>query len=1831
MKKYLIASIFALTIFFQPCAFATIPTQVSFSGSSIPAAFICVSQPSVVYSFMLNGSGGNGGLTITDASFHLSSSVSLTDVTSFELWKGATFGGSSMVGSVANDGSSTTFDFSSLSEAFDGSTNRTYWIKAIVAATGTDGDHIQITMSSTDFTPGINPAAPFGGSIQTIVTAAPSPSITNAVTEFCSGSNFALTSTSAETSTFAWTGPNGFTSSLQNPAGLSLVTADAGSYQLTATNGCGSNNTSFVITVDTAAPIIGASFVCGESSTALVDGSADGVWRGGTWGSSNTAVATVDGTGNVSGLGTVTVTTPVIITYTNGLCSVTATVTVIAQPAAINGPANICGGTASTVLTDATAGGTWSSSNLGAAAIGASSGLVTATAAGGATDIVYSTGCTDQHFSLNVYAKPTVNFPGNQSACDGAPTTAVSFTGTNADTYMWSYTPTSGSDIGYPTSGTGDIPSFTAIVGSASQNVATFTVTPSNSGNGCSGIPQSFTITANPIPTLNSLTSTSICESSTVPFAYTPSSSTSLTAFSWTYAAVANITAPSTSGTGSINQIMHNTDPNQVVAVFVYSLSANGCSNIQNLTVSVNPTPVLLSTVTPTSEICSGNTYNFTATSATSPVSYAWSRGFVAGVTAPSSGATASISETLATTNDNTTIVQYVFTLTATGGCTNTQALTASINPIPALSSAFSAAICNNTAFNYAPTSNTTPLSVAWSRPAIGSGFAVNGTGNISEVINNSSFSTPLVVPYTLILSSKGCNSLPQTVNLTVSPSPSVDFFAGFTVCNADIVTPPIFTGPFAGTQFNWTNLSGNNFSTGPQSGLGSIGTFTASNTVPAASISAIKVIGTIPGCLDTASTTFNITVNPTPQITLPASALYCNGDGLPLTTLTGTTAPLSTYSWTNDNTNTNILGSGGGTIPAAVLTNTASGTPITSNITITASIPFCADVQQTFAVSVNPIPTVDPTANILKCNHDLVSTITFSGSSASTTYSWSASSTADGIPAGSGTASIPSFNVTAPGATVDVNTINVMPSIAKTGGTCQAASPTPFTITVQPSASINPIAPVVKCNGDLASAISLGGSTSSLNKYVWIRTNADSTVDGFVNGTDSAGVATIPGYTAVNNGTNFIVDTIVVTATVGGCASTIDSAVFTVRINPTPMLSSTLTPIAICDSTVFTYVPQSLTPGSTFAWTRGVAQGISDTARADTGYVYEILANTTDSIKTTGYVYTTTANSCTYVQTVTATVNPRPRLDDSIITSPKHMCNDGTFTIVATSPTDTGAGPGVAFAWYRDSIAGITPARNNGSTAAITDTMHNATDTIVAVTYVYTITANGCSATKAITDTVYPTPTLKATGRHFICNNDVFRNPLASFTPNAQFSWMAGTIAGVSNTDSTDVTTVINDRILNSTNATKNVVFTVTVTANGCSNPAPQFDSVSVRPTAHLSDLRVKDTAICSDDILNYQASSDMTAADEPVKYTWHAQNNPNVSVGTATSPDSTGSIVSSISSHYSHHINAVKFVYTLFINANDSGKYCSSEDSITVDVKPHAQKPRIVTPEQTTYCNGLMYQNFSSSDTDNTLLRSNWAINDGDSIFLQDSVYGTHCLVNFNDTGNATLSYTVWVTDSAGTKYQCPSSDAVTLNVTKNTSPIELDSVYAFSDDSTLFCNNNTLKTFEWGYDRKDSLTPHPLIDKNNNPEINQDCEFDHVTNGDKINFISLRDADKYYFWVKTRLHLGNDTTVTYVQKNYYWGTFSHRNKQGIIPSSTTMLTYPNPAQNSISFELSDQATENTMVRIYDVFGKEVRTAVFISNKVTVAIDDLPQGNFYAVCTRNGIKLAFASFIKL
>ncbi|MES2691692.1 MAG: T9SS type A sorting domain-containing protein, partial [Bacteroidota bacterium] len=75
----------------------------------------------------------------------------------------------------------------------------------------------------------------------------------------CSGQSLSLTASAIAGATYAWSGPNGFTSTTQNPTRTSLTTLDAGSYSVIATvSGCASlsANTSVVITNATPTPVV---------------------------------------------------------------------------------------------------------------------------------------------------------------------------------------------------------------------------------------------------------------------------------------------------------------------------------------------------------------------------------------------------------------------------------------------------------------------------------------------------------------------------------------------------------------------------------------------------------------------------------------------------------------------------------------------------------------------------------------------------------------------------------------------------------------------------------------------------------------------------------------------------------------------------------------------------------------------------------------------------------------------------------------------------------------------------------------------------------------------------------------------------------------------------------------------------------------------------------------------------------------------------------------------------------------------------------------------------------------------------------------------------------------------------------------------------------------------------------------------------------------------------------------------------------------------------------------------------------------------------------------
>ncbi len=154
-------------------------------------------------------------------------------------------------------------------------------------------------------------------------------------------------------------------------------------------------------------PIAGVTSICTGTNSALTDATG-----GGTWSSSNPAVATI---GSASGIVTGVTVGSTIITYTNTStgCFNTTTVNVLG----ISGPDHVCSGNTIT-LTATTTGGLWSSSDTVIATVGAVSGTVTGMAMG-IVHITYTigSGCTA---SWAVTVNPHAPIVGRDSVCVGS-------------------------------------------------------------------------------------------------------------------------------------------------------------------------------------------------------------------------------------------------------------------------------------------------------------------------------------------------------------------------------------------------------------------------------------------------------------------------------------------------------------------------------------------------------------------------------------------------------------------------------------------------------------------------------------------------------------------------------------------------------------------------------------------------------------------------------------------------------------------------------------------------------------------------------------------------------------------------------------------------------------------------------------------------------------------------------------------------------------------------------------------------------------------------------------------------------------------------------------------------------------------------------------------------------------------------------------------------------------------------------------------------------------------------------------------------------------------
>ena len=206
-------------------------------------------------------------------------------------------------------------------------------------------------------------------------------------------------------------------------------------------------------------------------------------------------------------------------------------------------------------------------------------------------------------------------------------------------------------------------------------------------------------VTVNPSPTLSSsLAPTGICSGSV--FSYNPTSNTAGTTFNWSRAAIAGISQPANSGTGNPNEQLDNTTAFAIAVTYVYTLAANGCTNVQNVVVMVTPAPDLTSSNFPPS-VCSNTLFSYSPTSSIAGTTFGWTRAAVAGISNPAASGTGNPNETLINTMTYPISVVYVYTLTANGCSGPPENVTVVVLDIPVVTaSASSNTICAGTSIN---------------------------------------------------------------------------------------------------------------------------------------------------------------------------------------------------------------------------------------------------------------------------------------------------------------------------------------------------------------------------------------------------------------------------------------------------------------------------------------------------------------------------------------------------------------------------------------------------------------------------------------------------------------------------------------------------------------------------------------------------------------------------------------------------------------------------------------------------------------------------------------------------------------------------------------------------------------------------------------------------------------------------------------------------------------------------------------------------------------------------------------------------------------------------
>ncbi len=528
-------------------------------------------------------------------------------------------------------------------------------------------------------------------------------------------------------------------------------------------------------------------------------------------------------------------------------------------------------------------------------------------------------------------------------------------------------------------------------------------------------------------------------------------------------------------------------------------------------------------------------------------------------------------------------------------------------------------------------------------------------------------------------------------------------------------------------------------------------------------------------------------------------------------------------------------------------------------------------------------------------------------------------------------------------------------------------------------------------------------------------------------------------------------------------------------------------------------------------------------------------------------------------------------------------ICESSGLSNVDSRLAVNDADMGQPFTWT------VTTAPDNGSVSGLpySTTTTGGTITPAGVGYMPdagffgfdTLIVQGTDGVTTIVDTlvitVKPLPTLNsATTLPSICSGALLSYVPTSPVAGTTFNWTRNFVGGISNPSATG-TDNPNEVLNNITYYNVTVNYVYSMVADGCSNM--QTVSVVVKPKPALNSPLT--ASVCNGQIFNYP----LTSATPGTTFTWSRD-----PVGGIT--PSTGSGTGNISEALTNSTGSpVNVYYEVGLNANS----CTSVQTVTVTVAPPVIGTPISTkPATPTLCEGTMYQTFGAANPAAPGINYTWSVTNGTI-----DAYGAgnqYIIVSFANPGTSVVTLNTSVPGSS-----CLSSDSYTATITINENP---SAAVIYYNHQFVYLDN-TVSTYQWGYDDRTSLAPSTITG----------AEFQSYPN-------SSPDFTNKYYWVKT-------TKNGCTQKTYY-NAPPTVGVSNVLYAGASLDIFPNPATNMVTVNVAAQA--DVTVSLTDMMGQTVKTMTGSGRNMQIDIASLPAGCYLVSCAENGVKIATSRFIK-